>query len=65
MASPYWQMVKDGEFDEVPDTYLDWLMGEPWFIRTQAAKAVAIELATRKRSHYHVPDQFGKTLEDV
>ena len=64
MTSPYWQMVKDGDFAQVPDTYLDFLLGLPWFVKSQWAEAVGKELATRKRSHYHVPDQYGKVLED-
>ena len=64
MASPYWQKVKDGDFAEVPDTYLDFLMGLPWFVKSPWSEAVAKELATRKRSHYHVRDRYDKTLED-
>jgi ATP-dependent Lon protease len=64
MASPYWQMVRDCDFAQVPDTYLDFLMGLPWFVQSQWSEAVARELATRKRSHYHVEDKYGGTLED-
>ena len=63
MTSPYWQKVKDTDFAEVPDTYLDFLMGLDWFVKSQWAEAVSKELATRKRSHYHVPDQYGKVIE--
>lgn len=65
MASPYWKMVKDCNFDEVPDTYLDWLLDQAWFQKMLKLYAsVQRELATRKRSHYHIEDRFGKTLED-
>ncbi len=66
MASPYWQMVKDKNFEQVPDTYLDFLMGCEWFVLkwSKHAKTVAEELKTRNRSHYHVEDKYGKTLED-
>jgi hypothetical protein len=63
MASPYWQKVKDKDFAEVPDTYLDFLLGLGWFVKSQWSKAVEKELATRKRSHYHVEDQYGKRIE--
>lgn len=50
---------------EVPDTYLDWLMGETWFVKKKDSEEVAKELAARERSHYHIEDAFGKTIEDV
>lgn len=50
---------------EVPDTYLDWLMGEKWFVKRPDAEDVARELMARKRSHYHVEDEYGKTLEEL
>ena len=63
MASPYWQMVKDRNFDEVPDTYLDWLLGQKWFLKMGFVSEVMHELETRRRSHYHVKDQFGKIID--
>ena len=62
MASPYWQMVKDRNFDEVPDTYLDWIRDQEW-VRPDTLKAINKELETRKRSHYHVEDRYGKVIE--
>jgi len=54
---------------EIPDTYLDWLLGEPWFV-TNAKNQTLIpeiikELATRRRSRCYIEDQYGKTLEDI
>ena len=65
MPSTYWQLVKDHEFANVPDTYLDHLLGEDWFVKTELAEEVVKELALRKRSYAFVPDQWGKTLEDL
>lgn len=57
---------KGREVGEVPDTYLDHLLGEGWFIKdkrnTELAKEIVKELATRKRSDAGVPDEWGKTL---
>ncbi len=61
MSSPYWQMVKDRNFDEVPDTYLDWCRDQPW-IRPDTMQAINRELETRKRSNYHIEDKFGKVI---
>ena len=60
---------KDADIGEIPDTYLDWLLGETWFV-TNAKNQKLIpeiikELATRKRSRCYVPDQYGKTMEDI
>lgn len=63
MTSPYWPMVKARQFDEVPDTYLDWLRDRDW-IKPDTLQAINKELETRKRSHYHVEDRFGKVLDD-
>jgi hypothetical protein len=53
---------------EIPDTYLDWLLGQDWFVKRPGNRewmeAIGKELATRKRSHWHVEDRFGKTMED-
>ena len=53
---------------EIPDTYLDWLIGAGWFIERPGNRewieAIGLELAARKRSHYHVEDDYGKTMED-
>ena len=65
MPSPYWQMIIDGDYAEVPDTDLDWLRDQPWFQKKiDLYMAVDRELKTRKRSHYHVADRYGRTLED-
>jgi hypothetical protein len=58
--------VKSRDFEAIPDTYLDYLQGQPWFVAKFSAlsEAVEKELATRQRSHYHVEDQYGKVLED-
>jgi len=54
---------------EIPDTYLDWLLGEPWFITNKKNQKlipeIEHELATRRRSRCYVEDQYGKTLEDI
>jgi uncharacterized protein (DUF3820 family) len=53
---------------EIPDTYLDWLIGQDWFVKRRGNRywlqAIGQEMETRKRSHYHVSDDFDKTLED-
>lgn len=53
---------------DIPDTYLDWLIGEGWFIERPGNRdwmlAIGLELEARKRSHYHVADQYDKTMED-
>lgn len=60
--TPYWQMVKDRNFDQVPDTYLDWLRDQPW-AKEHTVEAINKELAARKRSHFHVEDRFGKIID--
>jgi len=59
--------VKDLELDEIPDTYLDWLQGQSWFVSKfqRQSEAIAKELATRRRSRCYIEDQYGKTLEDI
>jgi uncharacterized protein (DUF3820 family) len=51
---------------DIPDTYLDWLIGQDWFVKRNRewVEAIGKELATRKRSHYYVEDQIGKVMED-
>lgn len=53
---------------EIPDTYLDWIMGQDWFVRRpinrDLIEAIGLELAARKRSHYSVRDQFDRGMED-
>jgi hypothetical protein len=61
-TSPYWPMVKARQFDEVPDTYLDWVRDQVW-CRKETVEAINKELATRKRSNFHVPDRFGKIID--
>ncbi|WP_218253678.1 hypothetical protein, partial [Candidatus Magnetobacterium casense] len=60
-STNFYRVIKS-DFDFVPDTYLDWLLGETWFIQNYEAESVNVqkELNTRRRSHYHVEDQFGK-----
>ena len=62
-------IYKDHDLAEIPDTYLDWIVGESWFISQPRNKtlieAIGKELETRKRSRYHIEDQYGKTMEDV
>lgn len=57
---------RDKDLAEIPDTYLDWLLGEQWFFGQERNESLIVEitkeLATRKRSHYHVEDDYGKTL---
>lgn len=48
MTSPYWQMVKDRNFDEVPDTYLDWCRDQPW-IRPDTLHDINKEREARKK----------------
>lgn len=53
----------------IPDTHLDWLLGEDWFVK-QSRNSLLIqeiekELAIRKRSDGYIEDEFGKTLEDI
>ena len=53
---------------EIPDTYLDWIIGQEFFFSQKRNEALIVEitkeLATRRKSHYHIEDEYGKTLED-
>jgi hypothetical protein len=53
---------------DIPDTYLDYIIGEKWFVEQPRNRrwieAIGLELAARKRSHYHVEDYYGKTMEE-
>lgn len=53
---------------EIPDTYLDWIIGQDWFAKQPRNRewmgAIGLELAARKRSHYSVRDQFDRGMED-
>jgi hypothetical protein len=65
MPSENWNRLVKREFDNIPDTYLDWLLGQKWFVTKFKDLSVDVEkeLAGRKRSYYHVPDKFDKILE--
>lgn len=60
---------KNRPIGEIPDTYLDYLLGETWFClnakNLKLIEAIEKELATRRRSRCYIEDQFGKTLEDI
>lgn len=60
---------KGVDIGEIPDTYLDYLLGERWFLTHPKNQTlipeIQQELATRQRSRCYVPDQYGKTLEDI
>ena len=62
MTSPYWPMVKNRDFAQVPDTYLDWVRDQTW-CKKETVEAINKELETRKRSHYHVEDRYGKVID--
>jgi len=57
---------RDRNIEEIPDTYLDWLLGEKWFLEkyNHLVIPIAKELALRKRSDCHIRDDFDKTLEE-
>lgn len=54
---------------EIPDTYLDWVIGQDWFVEQSRnekwLEAIERELKTRRKSRCYVPDMYGKTLEDL
>jgi hypothetical protein len=53
----------------IPDTYLDYVIGQPWFFNKKeneaTLNAIVKELDTRRRSHFYIEDDYGKTLEDL
>jgi hypothetical protein len=55
--------------EDIPDTYLDYLLGEKWFIENTRNKFwiqdIVKELDTRRRSRCYVEDDYGQTLEDI
>jgi uncharacterized protein (DUF3820 family) len=60
---------KNKPISEIPDTYLDYLMGEEWFIKNTRnkflIKEIDKEIATRLRSGYFIEDDYGKTFLDI
>ena len=69
MKIPFGKLYRGVDIGEIPDTYLDWLLGQKWFFEDKRnndlAKEITKELVTRKRSYYFIPDKYGKTLEDL
>lgn len=60
---------KGRDVADIPDTYLDWLLGQQWFYgqarNEPLIQEIVKELALRKRSHCPVRDEYDKTLEDL
>ncbi len=52
---------KGKDIVEVPDSYLDWLIGENWFIKNKRnknlLKEIEEELSIRKRSHIEIKEE--------
>jgi hypothetical protein len=59
---------KGRKLADIPDTYLDWVVGQDWFVsqprNREWIEAIGKELALRKRSHAPVRDEWDKSLED-
>lgn len=52
--------------EEIPDTYLDWVIGQDWFVaqarNAGLLKEIERELATRKRSYASVRDEWDREI---
>lgn len=52
---------------EIPDTYLDWIIGEKWFVadcrNKRLLEEIGKELAIRKRSYSPVRDDWDRALQ--